>query len=94
MLVLTWETERAARPDGCQQQQQLRGLHGQREDQGGQHRELLHSDISLQRLAGQQHEGSSILSRRGCDELSLSSIPICKLKSHHKPHVFLIEYIL
>ena len=82
MLVLTWQTERAARPDGCQQWQ-VRGLHGQGGDQGGQHSELLHSDISLQRLAGQQHEGSSILSTWGCDQLNLS--PICKFKSH--PHV-------
>ena len=89
MLVLTWQTERAARPDGCQQQQQLRGLHGQGGDQGGQHSELLHSDISLQRLGGQQHEGSSILSTWGCDKLNLS--PICKFKSHHKPCVFLIS---
>ena len=77
MLVLTYQTERAARPDGCQQWQ-VRGLHGQGGDQGGQHSELLHSDISLQRLGGQQHEGSSILSTWGCDQLNLS--PLCKFK--------------
>ena len=88
MLVLTWQTERAARPAGCQQWL-LQLLQRQGADQHDQHSELLHSDISLHRLAGQQHEGSSILSTGGGDQLNLS--PICKLKSHHKPCVFLIE---
>ena len=69
MLVLIWQTERAARPAGCQQWQ-VRGVRGRGRGRGrgiesGQHNELLYSDISLQRLAGQQHEESSILSTWG-----------------------------
>ena len=77
MLVLIWQTERAARPAGCQQWQ-VRGVRGRGRGIDGQHNELLYSDISLQRLAGQQHEGSSILSTWGCDQLNLS--PLCKFK--------------